>query len=59
MIVVMTLFTTWGFTGLIVNEILDVEKIQSLFVWISCAIALVCSILGTRYLITYTLKDFP
>lgn len=59
MIVVMTLFTTWGFTGLIVNEILNVNTAPSLFFWISCSAALVCSVLGTRYLSLTLSKIFP
>ena len=59
MIVVMTLFTTWSFTGLIVNEILNVNSASSLFFGISCSAALVCSILGTRYLSLTLSKIFP
>ena len=59
MVVVMTLFTTWSFTGLIVNEILDVNAASGLFFWISCSAALVCSILGTRYLSLTLSKIFP
>ena len=59
MIVVMTLFTTWGFTGLIVNEILGVSVAPSLFFWVSCAAAFICSIFGTRYLSMTLAKIFP
>ena len=59
MVVVMTLFTTWGFTGLIVNEILNVNAAPSPFFWISCSAALVCSVLGTRYLSLTLSKIFP
>ena len=59
MIVVMTLFTTWGFTGLIVNEILGVSAAPSLFFWVSCSVAFICGILGTRYLSITLAKIFP
>ncbi|MCY4401949.1 MAG: DUF1449 family protein [Candidatus Poribacteria bacterium] len=59
MIVMMTLFTTWGFTGLIVNQILGVNSAPSMFFWVSCAAALVCSVLGTRYLSLTLSKVFP
>ncbi len=58
MIVVMTLFTTWGSTGLMANELLKVKNIPSMF-WISCMIALVCGVLGTRYLSLTLSKVFP
>lgn len=58
MIVVMTLFTTWGSTGLMANELLKVENTPSMF-WISCMIALVCGVLGTRYLSLTLSKVFP
>ena len=59
MVVVMTLFTMWGFTGLIVNQILGVEAAPSMFFWVSCFAALVCSGLGTRYLSLTLSKIFP
>ena len=59
MIVVMTMFTTWSFTGLIVNKILGVDDALSLFFLISCSAALVCSVLGTRYLSLTLSKLFP
>lgn len=59
MVVVMTLFTTWGFTGLIANEILGVEAAPSIFFWVSCSAAFVCSVLGTRYLSLTLSKIFP
>ena len=58
MIVVMTLFTTWGSTGLMANELLKVKNTPSMF-WISCMIALVCGVLGTRYLSLTLSKVFP
>ena len=58
MIVVMTLFTMWGSTGLMANELLKVKNIPSMF-WISCMIALVCGVLGTRYLSLTLSKVFP
>ena len=59
MIVVMTFFTTWGFTGLIVNETLGVSAAPSLFFWVSCSVAFICSVLGTRYLSMTLAKIFP
>ena len=59
MIVVMTMFTTWSFTGLIVNKILGVNAAPSLFFWISCLTALLCSVIGTRYLSLTLSKIFP
>ena len=59
MIVVMTMFTTWSFTGLIVNNILRVDSTISLFFGISCSVAFVCSVLGTRYLSLTLSKIFP
>ena len=59
MIVVMAMFTTWSFTGLIVNKILRVDAAPSTFFWISCATAFVCSVLGTRYLSLTLSKIFP
>ena len=59
MIVVMTFFTTWSFTGLIVNEILGVSAAPSLFFWVSCSVAFICSVLGTRYLSMTLAKVFP
>ncbi len=59
MIVVMTMFTTWSFIGLIVNKILSVSAALSLSFLISCSAALVCSVLGTRYLSLTLSKIFP
>ena len=59
MIVVMTMFTTWSFTGLIVNSIFGVDTVTSLFFWLSCLAALFCSVLGTRYLSLTLSKIFP
>ena len=59
MVVVMTLFTAWGFTGLIVNQILGVESASSMFFWVSCGAAFVCSVLGTRYMSLTLSKVFP
>ena len=58
MIIVMALFTTWGSTGLMANELLRVKNTPSMF-WISCMIALVCGVLGTRYLSLTLSKVFP
>ncbi len=58
MVMMMSLFTIWSFTGLIVNEILGVKNTPNFF-WISCALALVCGVLGTRYLSLTLAKIFP
>ena len=59
MVVVMSLFTTWSFTGLIVNNILRVDSTTSLFFGISCSAAFVCSVVSTRYLSLTLSRIFP
>ena len=57
-VVLMSLFATWGIAGLIANALLNVpEKPQ--WVWISYVIALFCSFLGTRYISIALSKLFP
>ena len=57
-VVLMSLFATWGIAGLIANAVLNVpEKPQ--WVWISYVIALFCSFLGTRYISIALSKLFP
>ena len=57
-VVLMSLFATWGIAGLIVNAFLNVpEKPQ--WVWISYVIAFFCSFLGTRYISIALSKLFP
>ena len=58
MVVLMSLFATWGITGLIANALLNVpENPQG--VWISCVIAFFCCFLGTRYISIGLSKLFP
>ena len=56
----MALFATWGISGLVVNEFLniDVDSSRSTL-WISVGAALLCSIFGTRYLALGLSKLFP
>ena len=57
-VVLMSLFATWGIAGLIANALLNVpEKPQ--WVWISYVIALFGSFLGTRYISIALSKLFP
>ena len=57
-VVLMSLFATWGIAGLIANAFLNVpEKPQ--WVWISYVIAFFCSFLGTRYISIALSKLFP
>ena len=58
MVVLMSLFATWGITGLIANAFLNVAENQQ-WVWISCLIALFCCVLGTRYISMGLSKLFP
>lgn len=57
-IVFMTGLTKWGFAGLIANKFLNVGTISSLYFGISCLIALVGSVLGTRYISLIFTKIF-
>ena len=58
MIVLMSLFVTWGIFGLIANALLKVPE-NPHRVWISCIIALFCCFLGTRYISIALSKLFP
>lgn len=58
MIVLMSLFVTWGIFGLIANALLKVPE-NPHQVWISCIIALCCCFLGTRYISIALSKLFP
>lgn len=49
MIVLMSLFVTWGIFGLIANALLNIPE-NPHRVWISCIIVLLCCFLGTRYI---------
>lgn len=57
-VVLMSLLATWGITGLIANEVLNVPK-NPQSVWISYGIAFFCSFLGTRYISIALSKLFP
>ena len=58
MVVLMSLFATWGITGLIANAFLNVPE-NPQWVWISCVIAFFCCFLGTRYISVGLSKLFP
>lgn len=70
-IILMALFATWGISGLIVNELLNLNYEPLRFgpirfglteksgFWISVACAFLCSIFGTRYLALGLSKLFP
>lgn len=59
-ILLMALFATWGISGLIVNEFLNINVDSPRYtLWISVAAALLCSIFGTRYLALGLSKLFP
>ena len=58
MIVLMSLFVTWGIFGLIANALLNIPE-NPHRVWISCLIALFCCFLGTRYISIALSKLFP
>jgi hypothetical protein len=58
MIVLMSLFVTWGISGLIANAFLNIpENLHR--VWISCIVAFFCCFLGTRYISIGLSKLFP
>ena len=58
MIVLMSLFVTWGISGFIANALLNIPENPNR-VWISCIIALLCCFLGTRYTSIALSKLFP
>ena len=59
-VLLMALFATWGISGLIVNEFLNMNIHSSRStLWISVGVALLCSIFGTRYLALGLSKLFP
>ena len=59
-ILLMALFATWGISGLIVNEFLNINVHSPRYtLWISFGAALLCSIFGTRYLALGLSKLFP
>ncbi len=57
-VVLMSLFATWGIAGLIANALLNVPE-QPQWIWISYVVALFCSVLGTRYISIALSKLFP
>ena len=59
-VILMALFATWGISGLVVNELLNIDVHSSRStLWISVGAALLCSIFGTRYLALGLAKLFP
>ena len=58
MIVLMSLFVTWGISGLIANALLNIPEAPNR-VWVSCIIAFFCAFLGTRYISIALSKLFP
>lgn len=59
-VLLMALFATWGISGLVVNEILNINLHSArATLWISVGAALLCSIFGTRYLALGLSKLFP
>ena len=59
-ILLMALFATWGISGLVVNELLNIDLHSSRsMLWISVGAALLCSVFGTRYLASGLSKLFP
>jgi len=58
MIVLMSLFVTWGIFGLIANALLNIPETPNR-VWISCIIAFFSCFLGTRYISVALSKLFP
>ena len=59
-ILLMALFATWGISGLIVNEVLNINiHSPRPTLWISLGAALLCSIFGTRYIALGLSKIFP
>lgn len=58
MVVLMSLFATWGISGLIANALFNVAA-NSNWLWASCIVAFLCSFVGTRYLTFGISKLFP
>lgn len=57
-VVLMSLFATWGIAGLIANAMLNVSE-RPQWVWVSFVVAFFCSFLGTRYISLALSKLFP
>lgn len=58
MVVLMSLFATWGISGLIANALFNVAANPNWF-WASCIVAFLCSFVCTRYLTFGISKLFP
>ena len=58
MIVLMSLFVTWGISGLTANAFLNIPE-NPHRVWMSCILAFFCCFLGTRYISIGLSKLFP
>ena len=58
MVVLMSLFATWGTAGLTANVLLDVPE-RPQWIWGTCVIALFSCFLGTRYISIALSKLFP
>lgn len=58
MVVLMSLFATWGISGLIANALFNVAANPN-WLWASCIVAFLCSFVGTRYLTFGISKLFP
>ncbi|MCG9127319.1 DUF1449 family protein [Candidatus Poribacteria bacterium] len=57
-IVVITLMITWGFAGLIANNLLNAETVSSWNFGLSIIIAFIASVIGTRFLLLTFTKLF-
>lgn len=58
MVVLTSLFATWGISGLTANALFNISVNPQWF-WASCVVAFFCSVLGTRYLSIALSKLFP
>ena len=58
MVVLMSLFATWGISGLIANALFNIAANPN-WLWASCIVAFLCSFVGTRYLTFGISKLFP
>lgn len=58
MVVLMSLFATWGISGLTANALFKISANPQWF-WASCVVAFFCSVLGTRYISIVLSKLFP
>ena len=58
MVVLMSLFATWGISGLTANALFKISANPQWF-WASGVVAFFCSVLGTRYISIALSKLFP